>query len=615
MSEYKTIFGKAVKALASDPTDTGAEGQIWYNTTTGSFRTVVATETFVAGGSLNNARSWMGSAGNKNAAIVFGGSLNPYPTFTGLTEEYDGTGWASGAAAPSPLSGIGSTGVGLQTAALNFGANGGAGYTNNSASYNGSTWTSAPNMNTTGRDRSGAGISTAALGMNSYVVGSQGVTNSEEYNGSSWTAITASGSARYEGMGLGVVTAAISCGGRKPPTNNLTSAEEYNGSSWTAIAALPQQTHKGQGGGTTTVGCVFGGVGSPYYPATPYLNNKVDYDGSTWAISPATMSNPRAYFGGDAATSSDIYAAGGQPSPFIANTEEFTTTIYSPVAATWASGATMNTQGTNSGGFGTMSAGALASTGPGTGYETYDGSTWTAQPSLNTTRTGGTAGAGSISAGLAAGGGTPTVSSANSEEYNGSSWSEGNNLGTARGALASANSGSQTAALAFSGETNPGGTLRAQTEAYDGTSWTEQNDLSDARFGGAGAGTQTAGLMMGGNPTTPGFSTATEEYNGTSWTSGGALNTGRRDLNGAGNGTQTSALVYGGEASPGFTTATEEYNGTAWSNTANLATAAGLRSGFNSGGNTAAIAAGPSLSTEEYTGVTQVLDYKTITTS
>ena len=440
-----------------------------------------------------------------------------------------------------------------------------------------------------------------------------------EYASGSWTAGGSLNTARRWVGTAGSQTAGLAFGGQIPPSGYSTNAtEEYDGSSWTAGGNLNvTRAVNAVGGGinqdaSQTNALASGGYQSSGSPKT-YFNETEAYDGTTWATKPS-MTAARGYGTGGGSGTAGI-SVGAFTGSLTTATEEFTTSIYSPVAATWASGATMNTQGTNSGGFGTMSAGALASTGPGTGYETYDGSTWTAQPSLNTTRTGGTAGAGSISAGLAAGGGTPTVSSANSEEYNGSSWSEGNNLGTARGALASANSGSQTAALAFSGETNPGGTLRAQTEAYDGTSWTEQNDLSDARFGGAGAGTQTAGLMMGGNPTTPGFSTATEEYNGTSWTSGGALNTGRRDLNGAGNGTQTSALVYGGEASPGFTTATEEYNGTAWSNTANLATAAGVRSGFNSGGNTAAIAAGPSLSTEEYTGVTQVLDYKTITTS
>jgi len=465
--------------------------------------------------------------------------------------------------------------------------------------YNGSIWTAGTSLPVATQQSGGAGPETSYMMLGTNPDRSEGLS----YNGSAWSAEGSSSQGFAYGALTGQETAALAFYGATSPAGTPRgTGEEYNGTAWTTIVpSLPNQGNSGGAGGTTSA-AVFAGAGT----TARY------WDGTTVAAT-TSMANPRANYGSIGGSPGTFVAAGGNGD--TSATEEFGFSIYAPVAATWASGATMNTQGTNSGGFGTMSAGALASTGPGTGYETYDGSTWTAQPSLNTTRSAGTAGAGSISAGLAAGGGTPTVSSLNSEEYNGSSWSEGNNLGTARGGLASANSGSQTAALAFAGETNPGGTLRAQTEAYDGTSWTEQNDLSDARYGGAGAGTQTAGLMMGGNPTTPGFSTATEEYNGTSWTSGGALNTGRRDLNGAGNGTQTSALVYGGEASPGVSNATEEYNGTAWSNTANLATAAGFRSGFNSGGNTAAIAAGPSLSTEEYTGVTQVLDYKTITTS
>jgi hypothetical protein len=46
-----------------------------------------------------------------------------------------------------------------------------------------------------------------------------------------------------------------------------------------------------------------------------------------------------------------------------------------------------------------------------------------------------------------------------------------------------------------------------------------------------------------------------------------------------------------------------------------LSTAGSNRSGFNSAGNTAAIAAGPSSSTEEFTGATTAVTAKTLTTS
>ena len=53
--------------------------------------------------------------------------------------------------------------------------------------------------------------------------------------------------------------------------------------------------------------------------------------------------------------------------------------------------------------------------------------------------------------------------------------------------------GIQTAGLAFGGQV-PGNT--GVTEEYDGTSWSEQNDLNTARGYLAGCGTQTAALSF-----------------------------------------------------------------------------------------------------------------------
>jgi len=41
MTTYKEIFGKPIKVVSSDPTDAGAEGQVWYNSTSGTFKTVL----------------------------------------------------------------------------------------------------------------------------------------------------------------------------------------------------------------------------------------------------------------------------------------------------------------------------------------------------------------------------------------------------------------------------------------------------------------------------------------------------------------------------------------------------------------------------------------------
>jgi hypothetical protein len=75
--------------------------------------------------------------------------------------------------------------------------------------------------------------------------------------------------------------------------------------------------------------------------------------------------------------------------------------------------------------------------------------------------------------------------------------------------------------------------LTAATEEYDGSTWTSGNPLNTARKRLGVTGTQTAALAFGGYTTA--VTAATEEYDGTSWaTSPGSLNTARNALAGAG---------------------------------------------------------------------------------
>ena len=107
-------------------------------------------------------------------------------------------------------------------------------------------------------------------------------------------------------------------------------------------------------------------------------------------------------------------------------------------------------------------------------------------------------------------GGFPPGPTADSETWNGTAWTEGNNLNTARGGLGSA--GISTSALGFGGYvTMPS---PAVCEAYNGTSWTEVGDLGTARSVGASGGAETSNstaFFGGGNA--PGYSNATEEWN------------------------------------------------------------------------------------------------------
>ena len=49
MATYEEIFGKRVEVLDADPTLTTAyEGQVWYNSTTGTLKSVVASAAWIS---------------------------------------------------------------------------------------------------------------------------------------------------------------------------------------------------------------------------------------------------------------------------------------------------------------------------------------------------------------------------------------------------------------------------------------------------------------------------------------------------------------------------------------------------------------------------------------
>jgi hypothetical protein len=69
----------------------------------------------------------------------------------------------------------------------------------------------------------------------------------------------------------------------------------------------------------------------------------------------------------------------------------------------------------------------------------------------------------------------------------------------------------QTAGLAFGGF--DGGLFNA-TEHYDGSAWTAGGNMGTAKYGVAGAGTLSAGLAFGGVDANWDITNATEEYTG-----------------------------------------------------------------------------------------------------
>ena len=106
-------------------------------------------------------------------------------------------------------------------------------------------------------------------------------------------------------------------------------------------------------------------------------------------------------------------------------------------------------------------------------------------------------------------GGITTVPVSSSESWNGTSWTSTPSLNTARRSVRSSIQGTQTSALAFMGSGPTGA-----TELWNGSTWTNNpNSMGTSRTQGGGTGTQIAALAFGGE-TGPALTTATEEFSG-----------------------------------------------------------------------------------------------------
>jgi len=420
-----------------------------------------------------------------------------------------------------------------------------------------------------------------------------------------WSSSSPLNTARYGNSGSGTQTAALSSGGNVGPSDTRTTAvEEYNGTGFSAGGALPTATRSAAAAGTQTA-TIFAGGYDTANTAECYT-----YDGSSWTGIPALNTARRSLDQHAAGTSTAALVAGGYVEPSQSNTSE----EYN--GSSWSEGNNLNTARSQSAAGGIQTASFLAGGTTGSvsnATEEYNGTSWSNATNLNTARSA-LSGGGAQTAGIVFGGSTNRT-----EQYDGTTWTETADMATARGNAAPANQpGANTATVAMGGGTpiksdteefnitaatitaaawSSGGTLNTKhtgagasgtqtaalvsggndgdsnpphvystpdVEEYNGTSWAEQNNLSTARFNLSGSGSQTAGLVAGGN-LYPGISNATEEYDGTNWANGGNLGTGRTAATMFG--IQTASVFcggYGPGSPPPATTLSEEYNGSSW---------------------------------------------------
>ena len=116
--------------------------------------------------------------------------------------------------------------------------------------------------------------------------------------------------------------------------------------------------------------------------------------------------------------------------------------------------------------------------------------------------------------------------------------------------------GQQTAALAAGGYPVTG-----NTEEFNGSAWTEVNNLNTPENDLAQGGTATSAIAAGGSAIHPFYAVQNlgMELHGQKWQ---IMNTSRNQLGGAGT-DNTSSLCIGGNT-PGSTANVEQWNGSSW---------------------------------------------------
>jgi hypothetical protein len=311
MATYKGISGFNIKSLSSDPSNL-VEGEIWYNSTSGTLKVAPLVASWASVAAMSTARNGLTGGGTQTASWGSGG-VTAFPSTTStLTEEYNGSSWAAGGAVPGGK--VYAAGAGPQTAALiaaggtpfspspggaqtsSFSYNGtswaaetatpiglwtNAGFgsepafvsvgsepnsTNYVFNYNGSSWTTGGTMNSIRSYCGACGTQTAGGAIAGYGGGST-ENKFETYDGTSWTAAPTLNTARYALAGAGSITSALAAGGRTAPGPS-SATELYDGSSSTASATMGTGTsYAGESINTAnnTAAVVFGGspIGDP----------------------------------------------------------------------------------------------------------------------------------------------------------------------------------------------------------------------------------------------------------------------------------------------------------------------------------------------------------------
>ena len=563
-----------------------------------------------------NGNSWSEVNNTIRAGFTgFGGTTEagysmgkPHP-FSGKTEEWNGTNWSEGPDVNAGSAGRRSDAGGCSPSQIyligGYGSNGQDYFT----TFNGTNFSAEPGMTSVRHClRSGhSGNASSAIAWSASCNKTYGFCTNT-WNGSAWSEVAAFPKIIDRATGAGTVNDAYSYGGRcGPPSGPSYDANQddtflfWDGTTWSEKDDIPTNSERGQqdaiavGAGSTDV-FVFGG--REYYSGNTYLAvsaslmyNEYTAAGSFGRVVANTLAgnavNLSSSFFSETGTVSSSAQIASDVSGSFTSGFEFSGTISGSSASTGSfarlDATTFEADATNIAseffaGCGVLSgssAGEIASdiSGSFTSGFNYEGNIGASVGGVFSTGAslGRTvrflSGLGSVNAAHAIGGNAINTPQDLSEEYNGSSWSEG-------GELPAANTGGGTSGTVNAGLYFGGFPQGAQTYTYNGSNFSETTDLpgsSAANTVGAGSnqGSALAMLGTGANSLNDAY-----EWNGSNWSEISAIGTNRGRNQGGGESSE-AALVVGGDDTPTCvkTNQTEIWNGSSWSDVASTSQA------------------------------------------
>jgi hypothetical protein len=272
-------------------------------------------------------------------------------------------------------------------------------------------WASGGNAGTARYATAGAGLQTAALafGGSTYPPNNTQSALTEEYNGSTWSPSGNMGTARYRHSGFGTQTAAVAVGGVQNSGPGTSSVEHYNGSTWTGGTGYPVATQRSGVAGTLTAGLVWGGLNPP---GGPEVNTTNEYDSSTWTAG-GTFPTGIGGAAGAGTQTATISTGGFPPGSGTTGTQYYDGTSWSVQGGTLLQASQLHQLA------GTQTAAVASSVQPpSANTQVWDGTSWTASSNMSTPRTQ-AVGAGTATAALVGVGGPFAAKTAATEEYTG----------------------------------------------------------------------------------------------------------------------------------------------------------------------------------------------------